>query len=239
MTDIVMDTFNRLPELRRTMESILERTVSPYRLHPIDDASTEGNADYLLSLWREGRLASLTLRHERRGIPANWNAAAAMGSSEILVYTNGDVICPKLDPDWLAHGLGAMQRYPDLGLLSLNSPMCTANRSWKVIERRKDVVICDRVPSFFLFARRSLMRQVWIPDVGGAVAGIPILPTYKAIDRAWSQAVQARGYVVGYLSAVYCEHIGIRSVRNGRDLSRWAITPLDAETLTPPEEYRG
>ena len=238
-TDIVVDTLNRLPELRRTLESIFERTATPYRLHVIDDASDEGNADYLLELWREGKLASLTLRHERAGIPANWNAAAATGTSKIVVYSNGDVLCPKVSPDWLARGLGAMGRYPDIGLLSLNSPMCTANGGWKVIERREGVTICDRVPSFYLFARRGLMRQIILPDVGGTLAGILIVAKYTKIDRAWSRAAQAEKYKVGYLSKVYCQHIGLHSVRSGRNLSRWAIEPVDAETLAPPESYRG
>lgn len=240
-TDIVVDTLNRLPELQRTLETIIERTASPYRLHVIDDASTEGNQAYLREMQSAGKIETLTLRTERLGIPANWNQAARTGDSEIVIYTNGDVLCPRLEGkcDWIIWGLGAMARYPDLGLLSLNSPMCTKNRGWRVIERRSGVVIVDRVPSFFLFARRDLMQQIIIPDVGGKLAGIPITEDCKKIDRAWSQAAQACGFVVGYLARVYCHHIGLQSVRTGRDLSRWDVPPLDGETLVPPEEYRG
>lgn len=239
MTDIVVDTLNRLPLLQRTLESILERTVTPYRLHVIDDASTEGNAEYLRGLHDAGRLASMTLREKRRGIPANWNQAARTGDSEVVVYCNGDVVCPSVSPDWLLRGLGALDRYPDLGMVSLNSPMCTANGGWKVLERRKGVVICDRVPSFYLFVRRALMQDIVIPDVGGTLEGIPMVPTFAKIDRAWSLAAQRRGYKVGYLAKTYCEHIGVHSVRNGRDLSRWAIKPVNAETLEPPAEFAG
>jgi glycosyltransferase involved in cell wall biosynthesis len=239
MTDIVVDTLNRLPLLQRSLESIFERTVTPYRLHVIDDASTEGNAEYLRGLHEAGKLASVTLREKRLGIPANWNQAARTGDSEIVVYCNGDVLCPKVSPDWLLRGLGALDRYADLGAVSLNSPMCTANGGWKVVERRKGVVIADRVPSFYLFVRRALMQDIVIPDVGGKLEEIPIVPEYTAIDRAWSRAVQRRGYKVGYLAKTYCEHIGVHSVRNGRDLSQWAVPVVDAETLEPPREYAG
>lgn len=238
-TDIVVDTLNRLPLLQRTLEAIWERTTSPYRLHVIDDASTEGNQEYLLAMQQAGKIHSLMLRKVRKGIPANWNEVARTGDSEIVIYTNGDVLCPRVKPDWLARGLGAMSRYPDIGLLSLNGPMCTARRAWRVLSRRARVTIVDRVPSFYLFARRKLMQKIQIPGIGGSLHGIPIVADYRKIDRAWSRAAQSRGYKVGYLSHTYCQHIGLWSVRIKIDLSKWAVTPLNADTLEPPKEFAG
>ena len=239
MTQIVVDTLNRLDLLQRTLEAIWTRTSSPYRLHVIDDASEEANAAYLRERQEDGMIDSLTLREARRGIPANWNEAATTGDSPVVVYTNGDVLCPELDPDWLALGLDALARFPDLGMVSLNDPLCTARHAWKVIERRDGVTICDRVPSFFLMVRRTLMQAIVIPDVGGVLAGIPIVADYRKIDRAWSRAARAGGYVVGYLTRVYCQHIGLHSVRTSTDLSAWAAMPVDSRTLAPPEEYAG
>ena len=50
VTDIVIGTHNRVEMLRRTIECIQERTKMPYRLSVIDDASTDGTADYVKSL---------------------------------------------------------------------------------------------------------------------------------------------------------------------------------------------
>lgn len=222
ITQIVVDTLNRLDLLKRTLESIWTRTSSRYRLHVIDDASEEGNADYLREQYADGMIDSLTLRETRRGIPANWNEAAGTGDSPVVVYTNGDVLCPEVDPDWLARGLDALARFPDLGMVSLNDPLCTARHAWNVVARRDGVTITDRVPSFFLMIRRTLMQAITIPDVGGVLAGIPMVADYRKIDRAWSLAVRKRGYVVGYLTRTYCQHIGLRSVRTHKDLSAWA-----------------
>jgi hypothetical protein len=240
-TQIVVDTLNRLPELQRTLKSIWYHTTSPYRLHVIDDASTDGNPTWLVRMKKRGKIHSLTLRRARQGIPANWNEAAHIGDSEILVYTNGDVLCPKLTPDWLAQGLDMMHTYPDLGLLSLNDPLCTARQAWVVVERRAGVTLTDRVPSFFMFVRRALMQAIVLPDVGGRIHHIPITASYKGIDRAWSRAAQAQGYVVGYLPRVYCQHIGYKSVRTGKDFTTEGgdVMPVNLETLEPPEEYRG
>jgi len=237
-TDIVMDTLNRLPLLQRSIESILEGTKSPYRLYVIDDASTEGNAEYLLGLWKEGKIAEPILRKKRRGIPANWNMVPELGKSEIVVYTNGDVICPNIKPDWIRRGLKVLGKYPDLGMVSLNSPMSNAKRDLRVLKRRPGVTISDRVPSFFLFVRRELMLKIKIPDIGGKLAGVPIVGNYYGIDHAWSRAMRLLGYQVGYLEKIYCKHIGLQSVRTNADLTKWSIE-CDPITLTPPKRFRG
>ena len=241
MIQIVVDTLNRLSELQQTLMAIWERTTTPYRLHVIDDASVEGNQKWLLQMRRQGKIHSLTLRTKRGGIPANWNEAAQTGDGEILVYTNGDALCPQVEPDWLARGLAVLKKYPDLGMLSLNDPMCTAKCAWKVVERRDGVTLTDRVPSFFLFVRRALMQKIVLPAVGGKAYKLPVFESYKGIDRIWSRGAQVNGYVVGYLTRTYCQHIGYQSVRTGADLHVWGkrVMPINMATLEPPERYAG
>lgn len=239
-TDIVMDTTgNRLPLLRRSVEAILERTTSPYRLRVIDDASTDGTAAYLRKLYRKGKTGRPLIRKRRLGIPANWNAIPRMTTSGIVVYTNGDVLCPKTNPDWLVFGLKALARNPDIGMLSLNSPMCNAKKVLRIEGRRKGIVLTDRVPSFFLFVRRELMLKIRLPKIGGKIAGIPMTVTYAKIDHMWSRMARHYGYKVGYLSGVYCWHFGTHSLRTGRNLSHWIHQPLNLDTLEPEKRYRG
>jgi len=241
MIQIVVDTLNRLPELQQTLKSIWYRTTTPYTMHVIDDASTEGNQKWLVNMQRRGKIHGLTLRPARLGIPANWNEAARTGDSEILVYTNGDVLCPLVEPDWLARGLAMLKKYPDLGMLSLNNPFCTAKHSWRIAEVRDGVTIVDRVPSFFLFVRRELMQKIILPAIGEKIYRLPMTETYKGIDRMWSRGAQANGYVVGYLTRTYCKHIGYHSVRTDENFTKVGarVEPLNIETLEPPEKYAG
>lgn len=238
MIQIVIDTLNRLPELQRTLTAIWERTATPYRLHVIDDASTDGNQEWLQVMHAAGKIDSLNLRAIRLGIHANWNEVAVTGDSDIVVYSCGDVLCPLVAPDWLARGLATMEKYPDIGLLSLNDPLCTAKGAWKVAELRDDVTLTDRVPSFFLFARRALMQKIVIPPVGKKMYKLPVFANYKGIDRIWSRGAQAHGYHVGFMNDTYCQHIGLHSVRADVDLTEWAdaVGPVDPETLEPLEE---
>jgi len=231
-TDIVISTYNRLPLLKRTLEYLFERTTSQFCLHVIDDASTEGNGAYLQSLLDVGMLAGLVLRDKRAHVATNWHTAAWLANSDILVYSDDDVLCPQLEPDWLSRGLAAMAQYPNLGLLALENPMGLVSGAIKPIRQDGPVMLCDRVASHFAFIRRDLMRDIVIPGVGKTLAGVPIFSDGKMIDRAWSYAVRERGYKVAYLTGVYCQHIGLVSGRTGQDLSEWDVL-CDGETLEP------
>jgi glycosyltransferase involved in cell wall biosynthesis len=227
MTDIVLCTKNRLPLLMRTLDYLLQRTTAPFRLHAIDDASTEGNEAYLRGLLVAGRIASLVTREYSVPIGENWNAAARLASTDVLVFTDDDVLCPALDPDWLSRGLAAMDQHRQVGLLALHDPSAPI----RAIRQEREITICDRVGAHLAFIRRDLMRRIVIPPVGGSLEGIDICADSRKLDRAWSRAVQSAGYEVGYLTDVYCQHIGLLSVRNGQDLSGRVVGPVDERML--------
>lgn len=230
ITDIVVCTRNRLPLLKRTLTYLLERTTSPYRLHVIDDASTEENVAYLRGLLEAGAIVGLTTRRKSEPIGANWNAAALLAVSDVLVFTDDDILCPALDPDWLSRGLAAMARYRKMGLVALADP--SAAQAINVLGVAGPLTMCDRVGAHLAFIRRDLMRSIVIPPVGGTLEKIEIRHDSRRLDRAWCRAVWARGYSVAYMTGVYCQHIGIRSERNGDNLTEREVAQ-HSDTLEP------
>ncbi|HUS82194.1 MAG TPA: glycosyltransferase family A protein [Dehalococcoidia bacterium] len=228
MIDIVIAACDRLPLLVRTLESIWERTRTPYRLHVIDDASRDGTARYLGRLGRE-RLANAVVRRKRLGIAANLRALAALTTSDPVIYSDDDLLCPNLEPDWLARELAAMATRPRLGILALNNPHCNIGDKRHRLGVDGEVRYCERSPGGFQAIRRAVLAAAMPPD------GV-LSPVSEMAARA-----AQHGWQVGYLSEVYCQHIGAMSMRNGRDLSRALalVAPLDADTLEPPVEYRG
>ena len=230
VTDIVVMTCERLALLKRTLAHIWERTRTTYRLHVIDDASTEGNAEYLSELLAQGRIASALLRPERVGIAAHLRAIGAMSESDPVVFTDDDVLCPRLEPDWLARGLAAMAAHPEVGLLALNNPECNIGGKRGPRERgHGGITYCRNVGGTFAFARRAVLD-------GCAPGGRARSPVKIMCVRA-----AAAGWRVAYLADVYCQHIGMASARNGRDLSAELalVMPLDPLTLEPVDEYKG
>lgn len=224
--DIVLFSRNRIEYARQSISYILARTRTPYRLHVIDDSSTDGTVDYLLSLWREGKICDLILRGRNAGITANYNLANWLSFSDPFVITADDLLCPDVEPDWLSRGVEMMQRRPDLGELDLNNP-----GAYRVsYQHDGDVVYCEAVGGTFGFIRRALVPHICLSHF--------INNFDQTGDATRCDKIRAAGYKVGYLTETFCHHIGKNSVVWG-DLPNPSIfvDPLDPITLRPPEEY--
>ncbi len=226
-TDIVMTTMNRIDYLKQSLEYIFERTRSPYALHIIDDKSTDGTADYLIELWKLGKVETLVLHNQRHGIFANRNAGTWLAFSDPFVITADDVLCPDIEPDWLATGLEVMARIPKLGILDLNHP--TAYRLLKG-EPDDEINYCLHVGGTFGFIRRAVVENWNLPHYRGNFGYINEI---MLCDHAW-----AVGYKVGYLKHTYCYHIGKKSASTGMDYDPISfVEPVDWKTLEPPKEF--
>jgi hypothetical protein len=229
VTDLVVTTCNRLELLKRTLTYIWERTTSPYRLHLLDDASGAPTVEYLRMLYREEKIDSVYFGKRPVGIPGQLRRILRVTESDPVVFTDDDVLCPSLEPDWLARGLAAMRRYSHVGLLSLNGPQCNIDGKRGETEPHGEVTFCRNVPGWFAFARREVLATCQPED-----------DAYSPVKQMCKRATD-QGWQIAYLTDVYCQHIGAVSVRNNKDLSGELalVEPIDAETLLPPERYRG
>jgi glycosyltransferase involved in cell wall biosynthesis len=226
VTDIVVTTRSRPEHLKRTLQHILDRTRSPHLLHVIDDASEDDETlAYLLELHGQGKLANLLLRGRRAGQMANLNVGAWLTFSDPVVLTDDDVLCPDVEPDWLARGLAAMAARPKLGVLALNHP--GARR--RVVEKNGDVTYCQYVGGTFMFVRRGVLLAAPLPHYRD---NFGMTPTTKRCNLT-----RKLGWEVGYLTDTYCYHFGKQSVLSGHEYGGRFIEPVDWKTLKPPERW--
>lgn len=213
-TDLVLMTFNRPAYLWRTYEALRERTHSPYRLHIINDGS-----DHIM---RGLEADTLVLRKENRGIPINLLTMRGLVLSEVFVLMGDDVLCPDVEPDWLARGLTAMSKYPELGMLSLNEPATEKKNSRHVIERGEPITWCGRIGGPIVFIRSKVLFDCPEEQILGQKSPVKRLCIW-ANDNNWRS---------GFLTSTYAWHFGEYSVRLD---DRIYITeePADLRTLEP------
>lgn len=195
-TDIIICTMNRLDLLKKTVNNIVERTESPYRLHIMDENSSDGTIKYSFDLLKAGLLSSLFLSNERRGRMANRNMATWLAFSDPFVLVDDDILCPKLKPDWLSQGLDAMRERSELGILALNHPDAL-RRDYDEDEK---VIYCEIVGNTFMFVKRGLVERWNHPHFAG---------NYGVTDEMQRcQQAHDLGYRVGYLKDANCYHMG-------------------------------
>lgn len=228
--DIVVTTMNRLDCLQATLGHIYERTRSDYRLHVINDASDEGNRPWLVGELEAGRVHHLLLHGERSGQMANLNQGAWMAYSDPVILTDDDILCPDVEPDWLHQLVTAIRARPKLALLALNHPNAVRKKTGEVDGQ---VTYCLAVGGTFMAVRRQWLLEHPLPHLR---YNYGITPTTKR-----SAMARASGAKIGYLTDVYCKHIGRHSVLTGQPHGWYHhIEDVDPMTLEPYEErYRG
>lgn len=202
-TDIIICTMNRLNLLRQTVNHIIERTQSPYRLHIMDDNSSDGTIQYMYHLLQAGLVSSVFLSNNRRGRMANRNMATWLSFSDPFVLVDDDILCPKLKPDWLSQTLDAMRERHDLGILALNHPGAL-RRDYDEDEK---VVYCEVVGNTFMFVKRGLVQR-WNHAHFDGNFGVT-----DEMQRC--QYAHDSGHKVGYMKDVFCYHTGQINAEGG------------------------
>ena len=94
--DIVVLTWNNLDITKQFIDSLLASTEVPFRLIIIDNASSDGTREYLLSL-KDSEKCSLevVLNDKNKGFVAGMNQGLRLSNAEYVFLVNNDLIFSK------------------------------------------------------------------------------------------------------------------------------------------------
>lgn len=106
--EILIATYNRLPYLKKCIQSILDNTENP-EIYVVDDCSTDGTKEYLLSL-----NVKSYFNNENRGTVWNYNFLIEQTKSKWFVITNDDMF---FHPGW-EKVVTTVSKHKDCGVVS-------------------------------------------------------------------------------------------------------------------------
>jgi len=112
-TSILISVYEQLDLTRRCLEA-LENTLTgklSYEVLLVDDASSDGTAEYLQSLHEPHRVF---INDERKGFAANNNFAASQAKGKYLCLLNNDVF---VEGDWLLPMLELLRADENVGMV--------------------------------------------------------------------------------------------------------------------------
>jgi len=204
--DIVVVTYNRKHLLQRTLEGIMERTRTPYRLIVVDNHSTKDNTvDYLKSLKEQGKIDILILNDKNYGLAPAYNIGFEYVESELFVTTNDDLVPPDLNPCWLQQMVALFCRYyPEYGAISMRCPRLRNvhfNNDTTITWLPHDDVGEAKRSSSALFRIHRRDDIAKIPNFFGTQAG------YRD-EYQFKRAMNSIGMRSGYARDIWCDHIG-------------------------------
>jgi glycosyltransferase involved in cell wall biosynthesis len=111
---VVVPTFNRLNLLKRALESVLQETRVPLRVHVFDNASTDGSDTYLNELAAMDKRVVFERNNTNIGAQENYIKALSSVQSEYFVPLADD---DYLLPNFLFKAYNLSKDYPEAGAI--------------------------------------------------------------------------------------------------------------------------
>lgn len=200
MIDIVMTTFNRWEFTEQVLEHISKRTKTPYRLIIVDNASTDTTPYELFDRKKVGRIHDLVLLENNYGIHAAKNIGLSIVRSEpYYIDTDNDLLCAKLEPDWISRLISLMDKNPKYGAIACR-PQVLVGSGEKSFENASEVVKFGHVGGHL-----RIMRTQAVREVGGWEKVWDAKRNHEDVYIAGE--LEKIGYDVGYARDVRCWHI--------------------------------
>jgi len=167
---IIVTSYNRLDFLKKTIDSINERTFYPYRIMVVDNASTDGSIRYLKTAKVRGKIFDHLFLPENIGQSRALNAAfkeleswefeRRRPSNDLFVTTNDDIYPPMFGQKncWLRRMVDIFERHePEYGGICMRIQRTSRND----INELKEIIPCYKgFPSVFRLIRRSDFRRL-------------------------------------------------------------------------------
>lgn len=129
LISIIVLAYNQLLYTQKCLESVERHTHTPYELIVVDNASTDGTDDYLISFRKQWRTSpkenpdvpgsycqaiKLIINSENLGFAAGNNAGIAIAEGDYIVLLNNDVV---VTPSWIEKLLKCTKKDQKIGIV--------------------------------------------------------------------------------------------------------------------------
>ncbi len=231
VVDIVIVSWNNLPQLREVVERVFRFTRTPFHLSICDNASDAQVVAYLCGLQEAHDNVTVTYRPRNTFVGPGTNAAACQGIGRYIIY-----LCGKegfvLSEGWETELVDYMERHPRVGLggTLCYSPSYLTGRDYPRISefarfRNAEFAAAnpDRLFShiqggLFIWRRRTL------DEIGGFSVDVP----HAYTDVEYSYYVESCGWQLGAV-----EH-GMLALYNKTRPDIWSRIDEDVRVIHPP-----
>ncbi len=179
IASIIILAHNQLDHTRLCLDSIHAHTPLPHELILVDNASTDGTAEFFRSLAAQQSNVTVITNRKNLGFAAGNNPGLAVAKGECVVLLNNDTV---VTAGWLEKMLAALQRHPDIGIVGPMSnyvagPQLVKDAGYRDLQELPQFAAewsrthagrsmeISRAVGFCLLARRSLIDRIGGLDV--------------------------------------------------------------------------
>lgn len=198
--DIILLSFNRHEFLAEMVDKLEQRTVWPYRLTIVDNASGPATREWLRA---NAERFHQIIWNERNEHLAGLQRGIAATDGELFVLSDADLVVsePQGGECWLTRLRALAERHPDFGLLSVRLDTVSAARNAHL--ERAAVIDGEVIEA---------ASGVWLNLIRRAALRIPYVS-----DGITAHALRRSGYRVGVAAQIYATHLGDEDPRRHPD----------------------
>ena len=111
---VIVPNYNHAPFLRQRIESVLSQTFQDFELILLDDCSTDGSREILLSYKDNPHVSHVVFNEHNGGSPfKQWDKGIRLAQGEWIWIAESD---DWADEDFLATLMGELEKHPECGL---------------------------------------------------------------------------------------------------------------------------
>lgn len=198
MTEILMTTYFRFDFTKKVIESIIERTKSPFRFVIVDNGSTDGTQGYLQEMQKRypQLFKRVILLPENLGLQRAKNIGMEYIETPRFINTDNDCIPPLLTPDWLEQLHNLMDRNPQFAAISLRPQVLVG--VGPIFREAPEVVDNNVAGGSFRLMNTNIVKNLggWLDD-------------FENRQEEWNICTKIRnaGYKVGYARDLFTYHM--------------------------------
>jgi len=213
LTSIIILTFNELRFTKVCLEFIRRYTPEPYELIVVDNASTDGTVEYLLSQ----KDIKLKLNPQNRGFAGGVNQGIQTAAGEYVLLLNNDTA---VSPGWLGNMIRCLESDESIGIVGPLSNYVKAPQLVKVDYTNMEEVLrfstefnktsdpskwfeLDMAVGFCMLIRRQVINEVGLLDERFGIGFFE--------DDDYCRRAKEKGYKIMCAGDTFVHHFGSAS----------------------------
>jgi len=196
--DIAITTFQRKFFTKFTIDGIVERTKTPYRILVFDNGSTDGTVEMLKEYKEKGIISELILSEKNIGLEPAKNKLLELVKSEYFVSTDNDIIPQNSNPDWLQQLLTLIKENPEYAAIACRMQIMVGTGN--IFDEKTPIKEFPHPGGSFRIMKTDLVRKVggWRNE---------FLNGRGSEERCICGKLKKEGYKTGYAQFIRCYHL--------------------------------
>ncbi len=199
--DIIMVSWQREDMTERVIRCLKRNTITPYKLHLIDNGSNREMKLKLTQLANEELVNNLLLLEENWGLEPARNLGLFYVKSDLFVTTDNDILPekPTKKEDWLSKLILLMEKHPDYGAIACRTQVMIGTGNIFEGQDKEDIVEFSHPGGSLRIMRTALIKEVggWRDEIKG-----------RGQEEMYiCGKLHQLGYKTGFATEIKCYHL--------------------------------